>query len=70
MLIYNVETKKRIFPRSTEHLQESIKATEHLRECQLFQAVTYTLRFLLKNKYDRKVRISLEIDVVIFKCRN
>ena len=74
MFIYEDTTKKRIFIRSIEHLQGSVKGswgscgtTEHLRECHNCVIRLHLNTLLLEHKNERKVRKSSELDMLIFK---
>ena len=70
--VYNGETKKKIISRLIEHQQESIKgnrsssgATELTKKCQgYFDWLNPKTLSVKKRHYDRKVRESLEIDMV------
>ena len=73
--IYNDETKKKIISRLIEHQQESIKgnwsscgASEHTKECHDDFDLLHPTTFSIKNRhYDRKVRKSLETDMVVVR---
>ena len=73
--VNNGETKKKIVSRSIEHQQESIKgnwtssgATEHTKECHGYFDWLHRKTLSMKNRYyDRKVRESLEIDMVVVR---
>ena len=73
--VYSGETKKKIISRSIEHQQETIKcnwsssgATEHTKECHGHLDWLYPKTLCMKNRcYDRKVRESLEFDMMVVK---
>ena len=73
--VYNGETKKKIISRSIEYQQESIKgnwsssgATEHTKECYGHFDWLHLKTLSMKDcYYDRKVRESLEIDMVVVR---
>ena len=73
--VYNGETKKKIISRSVEHQPESIKgnwsssgATKYTKECHGdFDWLHNKTLSMKKRYYDRKVRESLEIDMVVFR---
>ena len=73
--VYNGETKKKIISRSVEHQQESIKgnwsssgATKHTKECHGYFDWLHNKTLSMKKRYYyRKVRGSLQIDMVVFR---
>ena len=71
--VYNGETKKEIISRSIEHQQKSIKGhpleQPNTQKNPTAVSTGYTPKTLsMKNSYyDRKVRESLEIDMVVFR---
>ena len=73
--VYNGETKKKIVTRSIQHQQESIKgnwsssgATEHTKKCHGHFDWLHPKTLSMKNGYyDRKVRESFGIDMVVVR---